>query len=36
MNGDMLDATAKQCIERYSMIDPGDGIVVGVLEGRIP
>ncbi|MDD2201281.1 MAG: tRNA lysidine(34) synthetase TilS [Firmicutes bacterium] len=33
MNGDMLDATAKQCIERYSMIDPGDGIVVGVSGG---
>lgn len=33
MNGDTLDTTARQCIERYSMIDAGDGIVVGVSGG---
>jgi tRNA(Ile)-lysidine synthetase-like protein len=33
MNGDTLDATARQCIARYSMIDAGDGIVVGVSGG---
>ncbi len=33
MNGDTLDATARQCIARYSMLDAGDGIVVGVSGG---
>ncbi len=33
MNEDTLDATARQCIARYSMLDAGDGIVVGVSGG---